>query len=184
MHFNGREEGRNQKITIRRTVDQNAGLPYFGTDNLRQICDLAKTEVNSSVLPYKSETGLAINRIMSFNPNTADDVGIQSSSGDTPQQGFNEWYQNIPPAERVQFSPFCKGRSAVAQQDTPSVRRGQTRYDLRSHMFDYPVGPGNYNNNTCITSTFQYPNQGFSTLTPQHFYNVFDDQRNRGAQSK
>ena len=141
-------------------------------------------DTNSSILPYKGDQGgLVINRMMSFNPNTADELGVQSSSGET-QQCFNEQYQYIPPAERVQFSPFCKGRSVVPQQDTPSVRRGQTRYDLRSHMFDFPVGPGNYNNNTCITSTFQYPNQGFATLTPSHFYNVFESQSNRGAQSK
>ena len=56
MNFDGREEGRNQKITIKRTVDPNAGLPFFGsTDNLRQIeSDLAK-EVNSSILPYKGD---------------------------------------------------------------------------------------------------------------------------------
>ena len=52
--------------------------------------DLGKMDTNSSILPYKGDQGgLVINRMMSFNPNTADELGVQSSSGET-QQCFNE----------------------------------------------------------------------------------------------
>lgn len=47
---------------------------------------------------------------MTFNPNGDEDVGNQNSSGEH-QQSFTDQYQYIPPAERVQFSPFSKGRA-------------------------------------------------------------------------
>ena len=66
-------------------------MPFFGTENLRQMeGDLGKMDTNSSILPYKGDQGgLVINRMMSFNPTTADELGVQSSSGET-QQCFNE----------------------------------------------------------------------------------------------
>ena len=76
----GKSISRGQIRTRSKRSDSNAGLPYFGTDNLRQMdSGLGKEMVNSSLLPSSHERAdLALGRMMSFNPNTLDSDGIQN----------------------------------------------------------------------------------------------------------
>ena len=64
-----------------------------------------KIEPNSSALPYRNDPlTLALTRTMSFNPHQEADVELQTPSVETQHHYY------IPPADRVQFSPFAKGR--------------------------------------------------------------------------
>ena len=64
--------------------DSNAGLPFFGSENVHQIeSGLVKEIVNSSLLPTVQEnrSDLVIQRMMTFNQNIEDSVGLQNSPG-------------------------------------------------------------------------------------------------------
>ena len=84
-NLQARSTSRGRRETRSKRSDSNTGLPYFGTDNMRQIegGGLGKEMVNSSLLPTSHERpDLVIGRMMAFNTTGEDSVGIQNSAGE------------------------------------------------------------------------------------------------------